>query len=255
MERIKINEKKSIGDVVFILEGKDTEFRLFTNIFEKIFSITTIKCRSQKTDLREYILPDNRESVIYLLNSKTSSINSVDDNEYIELLFRKINDYFKIDISNSAIYYIWDRDNQSNKYENVKKMIGKYYNSRDNGYELQGLLLLSYPSIESFMISCFEADYPEYEISNLKTFLTDNKYHFNKLDKDKLLNATNLFLKRYRNIIRKDFSVIDVDLNMKENNVKIFEYEEEYYLNKKFYYYFSTILISLFDLGILEITE
>lgn len=32
MEKIMINKKKSIGDVVFILEGKDTEFRLFVNI-------------------------------------------------------------------------------------------------------------------------------------------------------------------------------------------------------------------------------
>lgn len=48
MEKIVINRRKSLGDVVFILEGKDTEFRLFANMFEKIFSITTIKCRSQK---------------------------------------------------------------------------------------------------------------------------------------------------------------------------------------------------------------
>lgn len=39
MEKIVINRRKSLGDVVFILEGKDTEFRLFANMFEKFFQL------------------------------------------------------------------------------------------------------------------------------------------------------------------------------------------------------------------------
>ena len=255
MEKIVINRKKSIGDVVFILEGKDDEFRLFTSMFEKIFSITTIRCRTQKTDLREYILPDNRDSVIYLLNAKSSAIKSIDDKEYIGILFNKINGYFKIDISNAAVYYIWDRDKDSNKYEKVKSLLEKFQNSRDNGYEMQGLLLLSYPSIESFAISCFETDTPEIEIKNIKKYLTSHKYNYNKIDENKLVNAVDVFLKRYKRILNKDFSIIDVDLNMKDNNIRIFDYEEKYYLNNKFYYYFSCIIISLLDLGLIELTE
>lgn len=185
MGKIKINNKKAIGDVIFILEGKDDEFRLLTNIFEKIFSITTIRCRSIKTDLREYLLPDNRDSVVFLINSKSSSINAVDEQEYIQEIFEKINIYFKIDISNSAIYFIWDRDKASNNAEKIRKLFAKYYNSRDNGYEMQGLLLLSYPSIESFMISCFENEQINCKLENIKQYITNNKYYFKKIDEEK----------------------------------------------------------------------
>lgn len=255
MEKIMINKKKSIGDVVFILEGKDTEFKLFANMFENIFSITTIKCRSQKTDLREYILPNNRDSVIYLLNARNSSINYTDDKEYIELLFNKINRHFRIDISNAAVYYIWDRDKDSNKYDIVKSMLEKFQNSRDNGYEMQGLLLLSYPSIESFTMSCFEDNIPEIKIKDIKKYLTSHKYNCNKIDENKLINAVDVFLKRYHTILNKDFSITDVDTAMKDNNIGIFNYEEKYYSKNKFYYYFSCIIISLLDLGLIELTE
>lgn len=255
MEKIIINKSKSIGDVVFVLEGKDDEFRLFANIFEKIFSVTTIKCRSKSTDLREYHLPDNRDSVVYLLNSKTSSIKSVDDNEYIESLFIKINEHFNIDISNAAIFYIWDRDKDSNKSEIVEKMLTKYQNSRDNEYEMQGLLLLSYPAIESFMISCFENETDETFIENMKKYLTSKKYHYKKINEEKIINATQVFLKRYEKVLKKEFDIGDIDLNMKDNNLAIFKFEEDYYSKKQFYYYFSTIIIALLDLGFIELTE
>lgn len=186
MEKIKINEKKSIGDVVFILEGKKTEFKLFTNLFEKIFSITEIvKCKSVNSDLKKYKLPKNNDSIVYLLNSRTSSIKSVDDNVYIDQLFQKINNYFKIDIFNSAIYFIWDRDEESNKKETVTELLKKFHNSRDNGYDMQGLLLLSYPSIESFIISCFENDINDDKIKNIKKYVNMNKYKINQIDKEK----------------------------------------------------------------------
>lgn len=228
MEKIKINEKKSIGNVVFILEGKKTEFKLFSNLFEKIFSITEIvKCRSINSDLKKYKLPKNNDSIVYLLNSRTSSIKSVDDNVYIDQLFRKINNYFKIDIFNSAIYFIWDRDEESNKKEMVVELLKKFHNSRENEYEMQDLLLLSYPSIESFIISCFENDIMDEKIKNIKKYVNINKYKINQIDKEKLENAIKIFLTRYHKIISNKFSINDIDDKMKEINLKIFEYEEK----------------------------
>lgn len=179
----------------------------------------------------------------------------MDDKEYIDLLFDKINRYFCVDISNAAVYYMWDRDKDSNKYDKVKNLLEKFQNSRDNGYEMQGLLLLSYPSIESFIVSCFEDNTAEIEINDIKKYLTNNKYNYNKIDENKLINAADVFLKRYRKILNKDFSIIDVDVNMKDNNIGILDYEENYYSKNKFYYYFSCIIISLFDLGLIESIE
>lgn len=87
--------------------------------------------------------------------------------------------------------YIWDRD--SNKYDIVKKLLDKFHNSRDNEFDMQGLLLLSYPSIESFIISCFEQNTMQIKIDKIKKYLTMNKYNYSKIDEYKLLNAINVF--------------------------------------------------------------
>lgn len=55
--------------------------------------------------------------------------------------------------------------------ENVVELLKKFCNSRDNGYEMQGLLLLSYPSVESFIISCFENNIKDDKIQNIKKLL------------------------------------------------------------------------------------
>ncbi len=254
MEKIVINKRKSIGEVVFILEGKKDEFRLFRNIFNEIFSFTTVVCKSQKTDLSKYHLPDNRNSTIFLINANNSAIKFVDENEYIKNIFNKISGQFKIDISNSAVYYIWDRDQYSNSKIKVKELINKYYNSRDNGYEMPGLLLLSYPSIESFLISCYE-DFNDSKIVDIKRYTKSKKYSFSKVDENKLIHAAQVFLNRYRIITNTNFTLEQLDINMKNNNNIIFEYEEKYNELNKYYYYFSCLVISLFDLGILDIID
>lgn len=89
----------------------------------------------------------------------------------------------------------------------------------------------------------------------MKKYVKSKKYSMSKITDKELVCAINNFLKGYKEIMNKDFDIIDVDLNMKENNQLIFEYEENYYINNKFYYYFSCIMISLFDLGVFEIED
>lgn len=67
----------------------------------------------------------------------------------------------------------------------VNKLINNYHNSRDNGYEMPGLLLLSYPSIESFMISCFENDMLNKRIDEIKKYVRMKRYNPNKIDETK----------------------------------------------------------------------
>lgn len=61
-------------------------------------------------------------------------------------LFVELIENYDFDVDNAAIYYIFDRDNQSNTdTEFLEEMLSVLMNSRENiGYERQGLLLLSY---------------------------------------------------------------------------------------------------------------
>lgn len=90
-----------------------------------------------------------------------------------------------------------------------------------------GLLLLSYPSIESFMISCFENDMPNKRIDKIKKYVIMNRYNTDKIDETKLNNVVKKFLTRYKIIVNKDFKINDIDLNMKEINKSILDYEEK----------------------------
>lgn len=80
-----------------------------------------------------------------------------------------------------------------------------------------------------------------------------NKYKINQIDKEKLENATKLFLNRYNEMILNRFSLSDIDEKMNEINLKIFEYEENFYNANKYYYHFSCLLIAMIDLGLIEI--
>lgn len=53
-----------------------------------------------QTDLAQYCLLKNRDSIVTLINSQNSLIKSIEEDEYVYKIFQKINDYFDIDIFN-----------------------------------------------------------------------------------------------------------------------------------------------------------
>ena len=113
------------------------------------------------------------------------------------------------------------------------------------------MILLSYPAIESFIISNFEKDmYKFHERFNfnektLKQYIGDNKYDNHKMSIDTLSNA---FLELVSSLENINANKINLD-NMKDFNTTLFNYEQ--LVNNQ--YMLSLLLISLVDLGIIEI--
>lgn len=74
-------------------------------------------------------------------------------------------------------------------------MISLLTNSRDNrGYERQGLLLLSYPAIESFILSCSQQEsfQKKFDTGNsLKQYLYECKTDYKKITEEVLIQAVN----------------------------------------------------------------
>ena len=53
----------------------------------------------------------------------------------------------------------FDRDIKTNNLDTIKDLINKFNNSKESDtYDIPGLLLLSYPSLESFVVSNFQQD-------------------------------------------------------------------------------------------------
>ena len=179
----KLNKKKSIGNVIFVVEGNNTEVDLIEHIFNGLLNYSVIEKRRNKKKFREYQSPINQNSKVAVINSSESTINHILDTEgftkkVINLLY---NDY-GFEPNKCRIYYIWDIDDKSNKYELTKDLVYNLGNSLDNDFELNGLLLLSYPQIESFIISNFE-------------------------------KSNNLKIKDYKDYIKNKYKITDITLN------------------------------------------
>lgn len=107
----------------------------------------------------EFISKNNKNTVI-VANTKDSNIKwLINDNEYKDKLYKLLKTEYKKNLKNTNIYILWDRDkddiNDKDTQRYYKNAIETFTNSLDNRYEMNGLLLLSYPCYESYNLSNF----------------------------------------------------------------------------------------------------
>lgn len=175
---LSLNNKK-IGKVLFIVEGIKTEINILHKIFTNIFDY-----QYEKLDRLERYKPYNRKenptSSIFVINTEESNIKDVEDaNGYLDNVFIKLINKYNFPVDKATIFYIFDRDNKSNTDKAIiEELLSKLNNSRESNedYDRQGLLLLSYPSIESFTASNYIKDCFNVEIetgNELKQYLND----------------------------------------------------------------------------------
>ncbi len=258
-KKVKFNKDKNIGNVIYIVEGERREIMLLGHIFSEILKYQEVIGIDRNGRERvKYISKENRNSKVFVINSEKSNIQSITNTEFRDKQFELLKNYDEeFNYENIPIYYIFDCDRKKDK-ENIKRLINTYINSREpseeNKYDsVGGMLLLSYPSIESFIISNFENDMIKFnkrfnfETQTLKEYIGLNKYDNQKMSINTLLNSFNELLKSLNNI---NINEINLD-NIKKFNNEIFEYEQK----NKNQYMISLLLISFIDLGIIEIVD
>ena len=197
---IRLNKEKSIGKVLYIVEGGKTEaillYRIFCDILD--YQMETIL---RDKGYHKYNSKENFTSQVFVINAEESNIKYIDkDNKFLDRVFVELIENYDFDVDNAAIYYLFDRDNQSNSdLELIKNLLSTLVNARDNnGFERQGMLLLSYPSIEAFTLSNFAENSFErkYKIgAKLKQDLHDNNYNQSHISESTLLKAAEELLK------------------------------------------------------------
>lgn len=249
----KFNLNKNIGKVLYIVEGEKTEITILLKIFKDILKYDQVIYRRRNSKIVQLKNINNSNSVIYILNTKSSNVSTIRDSEYINnQLLDIIKQYPKlsIDIFNIRKYYIFDCDREED-IDEIESLIPLYKNSLGmvKDYEFGGMLLLSYPSIESFIIENFTKE--SFNVSdslidegNIKEYLNENKMMINKLNIDSLNNAVNEMINALKRISCDKINLDDIS----DLNKDVYEYEKE----KKFRYILSLLVISLFDMGIIE---
>lgn len=249
MELIK---NKRIGKVLFIVEGGKHEFNLLKKIFVDVMGYTQIEKRRENA--RYYIRNAEKHSVIAVINTKTSNIESITDQEYLDSVFEKLIEIYDFDVDNAAIYYLFDRDPESNTDLGlITQLIGKLKNALENDdYTRGGMLLLSYPSVESYEVSCFQdesyklskklgAEVKEYICSNAKLI------SMNKINETSIVHAGSE-MKGYLELMGIELDLEDFSVT----NEKVFHTEEQYLMEHSAFRLLSLLSCAFLDLGILK---
>ncbi len=251
---MKINKNKRIGQIVIIVEGAVTEFTYIEEILHNYLEYEVIS-NSRKDDNIRILQGHDKYSKVFIINAPTNDIVSIDDdNEIEQYIFAKLSRLPIINNFNYQTYIIFDRDPKNNNHKVVKKLISKYRNSLTNDETVNGLLLLSYPAIESFLISLYEIDSYRLKMKlgkDVKEYLSTKDFSIKNLNDDKLKSAyDNLFsFLRHSNIINSE-----IELNNVENlGLPILEIEQEIYKKENKFNCISQLLEILIDLQIMEI--
>ncbi|MGL5752159.1 MAG: hypothetical protein ACRCXT_16620 [Paraclostridium sp.] len=263
---IVINKDKSIGNVLFIVEGSKTEFFIIKKIFKDIFDYTYQSLNRNGKEFPKYQNPNKQNSSVFVINTENSHISSIlSKQDYLDELFQVLSEKYKFDIDNSSIYFIFDRDrdpeseNEDHR-EYIKSLIMNLSNALDIDdsrsdefkFNRQGLLLLSYPAIEAFTTSNFIdcSHNLNYKLgSDLKDYLEIEKINQSKIDEDSLKCAIFEMIKYINIIHNKKF---DID-EFPKLNLEVFKNQDTFYIANQSYKVFSSLCVALIDLGLVQI--
>lgn len=253
---LKINLKRNIGTVLIIVEGAHDEFELFKQIFRKILHYNYIeKSRNQQNfkNYDEFVMKGNENSRVIVINSKNSNISTIKkDQNYLNEIYKSLYTEYGIDIKNLNVYFVWDRDRESNPKKITRELLSKLGNSTNNiDGEMNGVLLLSYPSVESYVISAFDDKTTIIKNNDLKKYLTDSGYKISKINRYSLVKAVS---KMNKALLELEIYNYDID-NLAPTFTKVFDSQEININNKKYYNLLSFISIILLDLNIITERE
>ena len=241
-----INKQKKIGQVVIFTEGENPEFEIIENIFNKLLGYSIIKKSRNDKEITELIGYDNYSKIL-LLNAPTSNINSISNElEFLDFIFNEYALTMDIDTINNPVYFIFDRDPENNRQGLVEKLLKKLTNSQNDTEEQNGLLLLNYPSIESFILSLNENNSYKHEE---KEYIQLNSYTAS-IDETNFVNAINNFIEYLKsNSIINNPSEVKNELD--SLGINIFNKQKQLYNTKKVFSCVSQLIEILIDLQII----
>lgn len=251
---MKINKDNPIGRVLYIVEGSSTEFNLLRRIFCNVLGFEYIEKRRNRPSV--FYKENNALSTIAVINTSDSNIKDISDDAYLEDLFQMLINDYHFPVDKASIYYLFDRDPASNTdVEAIRQYIDVLKDPMDNDDGMKaGLLLLSYPCIESYMVSSFQKNAYEVEIGigdHVKTYVGQHKtIQMNKISEETLLFATEEFLAYLKHLALE----WDID-DFSETSRTIFERQEVNYSSRSVFNLFSMLTLSFIQLGLIKIDE
>lgn len=253
MKTYKINKTKHIGNVIFIVEGGraqegGTELRLLKRIFSDILDYEVQELR-RGTD--EFICHGfNPQFRIFALNLPKNQLTQMNE-DAIDTLFHILRTEFDIKPEDCPIFYLYDRDYLSYKPNELReKYVKKYTDIYSNEDGNQGQLLLSYPSVESYLLSCVQNDIFSQSFllgKDLKPTLKNINFSENDITEEHLINAV-IEMDKWLNVTNIDQYDLD---NLGPTLLNIYDFQQNKCKNDQTFSLLSLISMALLELGII----
>lgn len=244
---LRVNKSVCIGTVAFVVEGTKDEHNLIVTIFCNVYDYRVVK-RERKPLKLTILESEQTNSRVIIVNTENSNIKSIDKFDgYRDRIYGALLEKYGISLANSPIFYIWDRDRLNNPARIVKNLIEKMYSPLDNGYYENGALLLSYPCLESYIVTCYE-DKNNFEGKSPKKYLKEWHHNMSRIHNGEIIVAAATMLKRIKELGISQYNLDDFhDINDAINT-----YEENYYSSKKQYRIISLLSMALLYLDLIK---
>ena len=273
MKRYRIDKNKNIGNVIFIVEGGrkktgGTELRLLKKIFADILGYEVQELRRGSEEFIGYGC--NPQFRVFALNLPKNQLTQLTE-DAIDALFCRLREEFGIKPEDCPIFFIYDRDALSYKRNELRgKYVKKYTDPYGNDNGDQGQLLLSYPAVESYLLSClcddtFKQSYllGQEAKADLTNLISDEGYeektdiHIKIVDlvftketieaENRLLHSIN---EMNNGLTTMGISEYDLD-NLAPVLLDVYDYQQQRYISENTFSLFSFVGMALLELGVI----
>lgn len=254
MKKYKIDKSKNIGNVIFVVEGGrpdtgGTELRLLKKIFSDILGYEVQELRRGCDEFIGY--GSNPQFRVFALNLPKNQLTQMTE-EALDELYRRLNEEFNVKPEDCPIFFLYDRDFLSYKPNELRgKYVKKYTDPYGDESGNQGQLLLSYPSVESYLLSCIQDDV------FLQSFFLgkDVKPELIKLDfSEENINNETYLLHAVTEMDKglNAFGVEQYDLdNLASTLLEVYDGQQQQYKTNEKFLLLSLISMALLELGVI----
>ena len=254
MKKYIVDKTKIVGDVIFVVEGGrpefgGTEIRLLKSIFADIFGFEVQELRRGEEEFIAH--GNNHSSRIFALNLPKNQLTQVTEDS-LDLLYSRLRKEFNIKPENCPMFLLYDRDYKSYKPNELRgKYIRKYVDPYSNENGDQGQLLLSYPSVESYILSCVVNDLYQqtyYLGTDIKPVTKTYGISEENISQEELVvHAVNEMDKGLA-----AFAIEDYDLdNLAPTLLNVYEMQQKKMLEENAFSALSLISMALLELGLI----
>ena len=273
MKKYRIDKTKNIGNVIFVVEGGrpetgGTELRLLKKIFADILDYEVQELRRGSEEFIGH--GKNPQFHVFALNLPKNQLTQLTE-DAIDELFCRLREEFGIKPEDCPVFYLYDRDVLSYKRNELRgKYVKKYTDPYGTDMGAQGQLLLSYPSIESYLLSCIKNDTIKQSfrlghdakvvlkrIINPDNCIDKTEAHLNTVDlvfseeaseaEKRLIHSIN---EMDNGLATMGIQVYDLD-NLAPTLLEVYDYQQQKYVEETVFSLLSLVGMALLELGVI----